>query len=57
MNFKSFNLKKELIEALNELGYFEATKVQDVVIPKALKGENIIVQSETPFLEYSTTIL
>lgn len=47
MNFKSFNLKKELIEALNELGYFEATKVQDVVIPKALKGENIIVQSET----------
>ena len=47
MNFKSFNLKKELIEALNDLGYFEATKVQDVVIPKALKGENIIVQSET----------
>jgi len=47
MNFKTFNLKKEVIDALYDLGYKEATKVQEVVIPKALKGENIIVQSET----------
>ena len=47
MKFTSFALKKELINALNGLGYIDATKVQDVVIPKALKNENIIVQSET----------
>jgi len=47
MKFTSFNLKTEIINALNGLGYFDATPVQDVVIPKALKNENIIVQSET----------
>jgi ATP-dependent RNA helicase CshB len=47
MKFTSFNLKPEMIKALNELGYYDATPVQDVVIPKALKNENIIVQSET----------
>ena len=40
MKFTSFALKKELINALNGLGYIDATKVQDVVIPKALKNEN-----------------
>lgn len=47
MKFSSFNLKKEIIEALNKLGYEDATEIQDVVIPKALKGENIVAQSET----------
>jgi len=47
MKFASFNLKPEVIEALTKLGYLQATPVQDVVIPKALKNENIIVQSET----------
>ena len=47
MNFKSFNLKEDLIVALNKLGYLEATPVQEVVIPKALKYENIIAQSAT----------
>jgi ATP-dependent RNA helicase CshB len=47
MKFTSFNLKPEIIKALNSQGYYDATPVQDVVIPKALKNENIIVQSET----------
>ncbi len=47
MKFSSFNLKKEIIDALNKLNYVEATKVQCEVIPKALKGENIIVRSDT----------
>ncbi len=47
MNFKAFNLKEELVEALYKLGYKEPTKVQETVIPKALKGENIIVSSHT----------
>ncbi len=47
MKFESFNLKKETIEALHSLNYIEATKVQDIAIPKILKGENVIVKSET----------
>lgn len=47
MNFKSFALKKELINALDNLGYIDATSIQEKVIPKALKGENIIAQSST----------
>lgn len=47
MKFTSFNLKPEMIEALEKIGYVNATPVQDVVIPKALKNENIVVQSET----------
>src|SRR5574344_1375895 len=47
MKFTSFNLKPEMIKALNELGYYDANPVQDVVITKEIKNENIIVQSET----------
>jgi len=47
MKFSSFNLKPEIVEALYKMGYVNATPVQDVVIPKALKNENIVVQSET----------
>lgn len=47
MKFSSFNLKPQLIEVLAKLGYVEPTKVQEVVIPKALKFENLIVKSET----------
>lgn len=47
MKFNAFNLKKELIDILNKKGYVEATEVQQIVIPKALRYENIIVKSET----------
>lgn len=47
MRFSKFNLKKELVDVLSDLGYVNLTKVQEVVIPKALKGENIIAKSET----------
>ena len=47
MQFKSFNLKKELLAILDSLGYINLTKIQELVIPKALKGENIIAKSET----------
>lgn len=47
MKFNAFNLKPELIKTLEKLGYTEPTTIQTTVIPKALKGENIIVQSET----------
>lgn len=47
MLFKSFNLKTELIDILEKLGYTNLTKIQEIVIPKSLKGENIIAKSET----------
>ncbi len=47
MKFTAFNLKKELIEILNELGYNEATKVQEVVMPAALRKENLLIKAQT----------
>lgn len=46
-NFKAYNLSDTLIESLNKQGYFDATPIQDVVIPKALKGNSLVVKSET----------
>lgn len=47
MKFSSFNLKPVIVEALYKQGYINATPIQDLVIPKALKNENIIAKSET----------
>ena len=38
MKFSTFNIKPQLIEILAKLGYVNPTKVQEVVIPKALKN-------------------
>lgn len=47
MKFSSFNLKKSVINALTKLEYIECTPVQAEVIPSALKGASLVVQSET----------
>lgn len=47
MKFSSFNLKKSVINALTKLEYLETTPVQAEVIPSALKGASLVVQSET----------
>lgn len=47
MNFKSFNLKEDLIDALEKLGYTTASQIQELVIPRALKDKNLIVKSMT----------
>ena len=47
MQFRAFNLKTDLLNILDGLGYKNLTKVQELVIPKALKGENIVAKSET----------
>ena len=47
MKFSSYNLKKELVNALVELGYINATPIQEAVIPKALKKKSLICKSET----------
>lgn len=47
MKFSAFNISKDLVKILEEKGYVETTPIQQVVLSKALKGENIVAKSET----------
>lgn len=47
MNFKSFNLKDEIIEVLNSISFTKPTLTQINVLPKVLKGENVCVKAPT----------
>lgn len=47
MSFSTLALRAEIVTALTKLGYHEPTEVQSQVIPLALDGKNIIVQSHT----------
>ena len=47
ISFTNFNLSKLIIKALSELEYYIPTKVQEKVIPLALNGHDIFVNSET----------
>lgn len=46
-NFSQFALGKPLVEQLSKLGYVELTPVQEKVIPRALRGESLVVKSAT----------
>lgn len=45
--FASFSLSKELVNALEKQGYKNPSPVQSRVIPKALRGQSLVCQSET----------
>lgn len=47
MSFKRFNLSNQMLTSLNRQGYELPSPIQEKVIPKALKGANIVAQSET----------
>lgn len=47
MSFSTLALRPEILQALTDLGYHEPTEVQSQVIPAALAGKNLIVQSQT----------
>ncbi len=47
MSFKAINLSPKMISSLNRQGYFSPSPIQLRVIPKALKGETLMVQSAT----------
>ena len=47
MKFNELNLSENIIKALNNLGYKNPSEVQEASIPKLLKGEDIIVKSQT----------
>lgn len=47
MKFSSYNLNPELINALNELDYFDLTPIQGLSLKDALKGKSMICKSAT----------
>lgn len=45
--FEDLNLGKEILKALNNLGFVEPSEVQKVVIPKMLNNQDLVVKSQT----------
>jgi len=45
--FEKYNLKPFIIKAVDELGFYQPTEIQQKVIPLVLKGESAIGQSQT----------
>jgi len=46
-DFRDFGLDRSILDAIDKLGYREPSKVQQEVIPLALKGTDLIVKSQT----------
>lgn len=47
MKFEELNLKKEILTSLNDIGYTDTTKIQELAIPKILDGKDVIGLSKT----------
>ncbi len=46
-DFSSLNLRDEIMQAINELGYSEPTPIQLGMIPLMLTGVDVIGQAQT----------
>ena len=46
-DFASLNLRDELVQAINGLGYAEPTPIQSTIIPVMLSGADVIGQAQT----------
>ena len=47
MKFSDYGFKKYINDGLKELGFFEPTPIQELIIPKAISGESLIGKSAT----------
>ena len=47
MNFNDFNLSSNILKAISKLGFVEPTLIQELTIPEALSGRDIVGQSQT----------
>ncbi len=47
MKIKNIELHSHILKAVQELGYVEATDIQDRVIPEIIKGRDVFGQSKT----------
>ena len=46
-NFSEMNLKLELVEALYQIGFKDATEVQEAAIPAVMQHKDVVVRSKT----------
>ena len=47
MDFGQYNIEKGLVDVLNKHGYLKMSEVQALIIPRALRGESLIVKAKT----------
>ena len=47
MNFSDFNLKKEIIDRLKEIGFEKPSLIQEKAIPVILQGRDVVAQAQT----------
>lgn len=47
MSFKNFGLQEEILQAINEQGYTEATPIQTQAIPLILQGVDVLAGAQT----------
>lgn len=47
LNFEALNLKEEILHAVQDMGFTEATPIQEQAIPIALTGQDVIGQAQT----------
>ena len=47
MKFKDMGISERTVSALDEMGYADATEVQEKTIPLVFQGEDVIVRSQT----------
>ena len=47
MKFEDFNLSKEILESVSDIGFEEPTPIQISAIPLVLEGRDIVGQAQT----------
>ena len=47
MNFNEFNLKKEILKRLEEIGFEKPSPIQEKAIPVILEGRDVVAQAQT----------
>jgi ATP-dependent RNA helicase DeaD len=47
MNFNDFNLKKEILKRLTEIGFEKPSPIQEKAIPVVLEGKDVVAQAQT----------
>ena len=47
MNFSDFNLKKEILRRLSEIGFEKPSPIQEKAIPVVLEGKDVVAQAQT----------
>jgi len=47
MTFNEFNLKKEILKRLEEIGFEKPSPIQEQAIPAVLEGKDIVAQAQT----------